>query len=135
MHNSQPCNLGGKWENVNEAMSPDAAAYQELVTGKEPGLAYVLNNVKFAGVTNSGVLLDAKANYSQFIGKKGIFKSFFTGASSLVAQAKRQIKAAKGASIEWHFKEEKALNAVREFFLEKSPGVLDHITLIHTPGN
>ncbi len=68
--------------------------------------SYVLNNVKFDGIKD-GVLLDAKSGYENFIDKKnGTFLEFFRGGKALKAQAKRQVAAAQGNPIEWHFEHE-----------------------------
>lgn len=121
----------GEWKVVNESMSNDSRAYQKQITGKE-GQAYVQNNVKFDG-ERDGVLLDAKCHYSQFVDKnKGTFYSWFNGADSLVDEARRQIVAAKGVPIEWHFAEEASLNAVKELF-SRSGNNIKGIELKYTP--
>ena len=47
---------------------------------------------------------------------KGKFRDWFTGKDMLVDQARRQVRAAKGNPIEWHFAEKKAADATRALF-------------------
>ena len=75
-----------------------------------------VNGVKFDGVTKSGRLLDAKADYSQFVGRDGRFYDWFKGRDSLLKQARRQIKAADGNPIDWKVKDQKFADAVEELF-------------------
>ncbi len=91
--------------------------------------SYVLNNVKFDGIKD-GVLLDAKSGYENFVNKeKGIFHKWFTGHGALVAQADRQVKAAQGNPIEWHFEHEEVMQCV-ENLLNETP---HNIIFKHTP--
>jgi len=109
----------GKWRNVAESMSNNAANYQKQITGKSAAQSYVVNGVKFDGVKD-GVLLDAKSGYNNFVDKQtGEFYEWFTGKESLIKQADRQQKAAQGTPIEWHFQNEDALNATQNLFNEK----------------
>ena len=49
-----------------------------------------------------------------FVNKSGEFYKWFAGRTTLIEQALRQIKAAKGMAIEWHFAEESALKATQK---------------------
>lgn len=120
----------GQWKNVNESMSANAKAYQEFVTGKPANQSYVLNGVKFDGVKN-GVLLDAKSGMGNFVSKtgKGFQEWFEKGQEALVNQAERQINAANGTPIQWHFENQKVLNVTRN--LVEARG-LSGIEFIHT---
>jgi hypothetical protein len=123
-------NAPGTWKNVNESMSAQSAAYQARVTGSNPGTAYTVNGVKFDGYQN-GVLLDAKANYAQFVNKDtGQFQSWFSGQKGLVDQAVRQLGAAEGTPIQWNFAEESAANATRT--LLNTEGI-SGIKIVHVP--
>jgi len=86
--------------------------------------------VKFDGLKN-GILLDAKSRYSQFIDKKtGTWHDWFTGQEGIIKQADRQIKAAQGVLIEWHFEEEVVRDLVKS--LTKDEG-LKGIKFVYTP--
>lgn len=102
----------GAYARVMESMSARAAIYQSKVTGTLPEVGYIVHGVKFDGF-RGGVLLDAKGHgYANFV-KDGKFVSWFNGANALVDQARRQVAAAGGTRIQWHFAEESAANAAR----------------------
>ena len=93
-------------------MSGRAAAYQSRISGLGEGLIYLVNGVKFDGFVG-GVLVDAKGpGYATFV-KGGEFVEWFLGTGGLLSQAKRQLAAARGVAIEWHFAEESAAVATR----------------------
>jgi hypothetical protein len=101
----------GQWSTVAESMTARAASYQARISGRG-GEAFVVNGVKFDGVRN-GVLLDAKGpGYARFV-RDGEFRPWWRGAEALVSQARRQLAAARGAPIQWHFAEESAASATR----------------------
>ncbi len=63
----------GKWIEKNEAMSTEAAGYQDQIAGNHPGFVYEVNGVTFDGYDeHRGVLVDAKSSYAPFI-KDGEF--------------------------------------------------------------
>ena len=110
-------------------MSKNSAAYQQYITGRSPQSSYLQDGVKFDGVRGN-TLLDAKANFDGFIDKKtGLFYDWFKGHVAIVDQASRQIGAANGSTIEWHFQTELGRNAVEQVL--KNEGITG-ITLIHT---
>jgi RHS repeat-associated protein len=113
-----PTGAGGEgWATVSEAMSPRAAAYQARISGRA-GQVYLKNGVKFDGI-QSGTLIDAKGpGYARFV-RDGQFRSWWGGADDLVAQAQRQLAAAQGTPITWHFAEEAAANATRSLFQQR----------------
>jgi len=120
----------GAFTNVSESMSAQAAAYQARAAGTNAGSAYVVNGVKFDGYMN-GVLIDAKASYSQFVNvNTGQFQPWFNGANSMVDQAKRQVIAANGTPIQWRFAEESAANATRTLFQQRNVKGID---IVHFP--
>ena len=114
--------IAGRWVRVNESMSARAAAYQARFG--RPGYAYVVNGVRFDGV-RKGVLLEAKGpGYATFV-KNERFQVWFRGIDEFLAQAKRQLAAASGTPVKWHFAEETAAKATQALFRERG------ITSIH----
>jgi len=76
------------------------------------------------------VLLEAKSRYSQFIDKKtGTWHEWFKGEKAIMEQADRQVAAAKGLLIEWHFEEE----IVRDLVVEMLKKKYLPIKCIHAP--
>ena len=105
--------VNGSWVRAAESMSERAAAYQARFG--RVGEVFRVNGVKFDGIVN-GVLQEAKGpGYATFV-RNGAFQSWFRGADALVSQAQRQVAAAGGARIQWHFAEEAAANATRSLF-------------------
>ncbi|MGC4013099.1 MAG: RHS repeat-associated core domain-containing protein [Luteolibacter sp.] len=121
----------GQFGRVVESMSDRSAIYQSRVTGRLPDVGYTANGVKFDGFdTARGVLLDAKGpGYATFV-RDGQFMPWYNGADSMVAQAQRQLGAAGGVPIEWHFAEEAAANATRNLFQSRG---IEGISIFHTP--
>jgi RHS repeat-associated protein len=115
-------NKWGKWVERSEAMSDRARAYQKHVTGRADGRIFQVDGVNFDGIRD-GTLLDAKGYYKQFVDPStGSFKTWWQGANDIAQQAQRQMEAAKGIRIEWHFNEVETLEAVRKLFAEKGIG-------------
>lgn len=105
----------GQWLNINESMSDAARAYQTQITGST-GQSFVVNGVKFDGVSADGAtLLEAKGpNYSNFVNStSGEFQPWFSGQDALLDQANRQILAAGGARIQWSVAEPQAASAMQ----------------------
>jgi len=108
----------GQWVKRTEQMSDRARAYQRFITGVGDDLAFKLNGVHFDAFRNNA-LIDAKGYYNQFVDEAtGEFKVWFQkdGAQKMLKEAQSQIKAAGGATIEWHFNEAEALEATRKLF-------------------
>ncbi|MBM6498162.1 hypothetical protein H9X54_002470 [Flavobacterium macrobrachii] len=120
----------GKWIDTGENMSDAASSFQKQITGVDASQSFKLNGVKFDGITDSGVLLDAKSGMGNFVGKDGNFKNWFKGADSLIDQANRQLKAADGIKIQWHFENKKVMEATQKLFKKND---IEGIELIHTP--
>jgi len=119
--------LFGRWVSVNESMSGRAAFYQARFG--RVGQAYRVNGVNFDGVS-SGVLLEAKGpGYASFV-RNGTFQDWFRGRNALVRQARRQLEAANGTPIQWHFAEESAANATRALFSKRG---ITGIEIRYTP--
>ncbi|HEY0604896.1 MAG TPA: Tox-REase-5 domain-containing protein, partial [Herpetosiphonaceae bacterium] len=120
----------GRWEVVNESMSPRAAAYQTQITGRPANMSYRVNGVKFDGYTN-GTLLDAKGpGYANFVRRDGTFQPWYDGLVDLPDQAARQLNAAGNTPIVWHVAEERAADAMRALLNENGYGA---IKVVHTP--
>ncbi|HET8885635.1 MAG TPA: DUF6443 domain-containing protein [Salinimicrobium sp.] len=120
----------GKWINAGESMSDAASSFQKQVTGVDASQSFKLNGVKFDGVTDSGVLLDAKSGMENFVAKDGNFQKWFKGADGLLDQANRQLKAADGAKVQWHFENKSVMEATQNLFKKND---IEGIELIHTP--
>jgi Restriction endonuclease fold toxin 5 len=120
----------GAWQAVDESMSARAAAYQAQITGR-PGEAYIVGGVRFDGLDARG-LIDAKGpGYATFV-RDGEFRSWFTGADDLVAQAQRQLNVAGGQPVTWHVAEAEAATAIRNLLQERG---IQGISVVHTPAN
>lgn len=78
---------------------------------------------------SDGTMVDAKGTgYLDMLRKSTVFP--WQGVEDkMLAQAKKQLQAAGGRPIEWHFAEKDAANYVRELFERKDI----RITVIHTP--
>lgn len=88
---------------------------QKYITGADDGMVYEINGVKFDGYDGSS-LVDAKANYSNFVDKNGNFHNWFNGKNSLMNQAINQLDVANGMSIKWYFNDPVSMNAVQNLF-------------------
>jgi hypothetical protein len=95
----------------NEAMSADARAYQQQITGLPPNLHMILNGVDFDGCDQkTGNMLEAKARHSQFVDATGAkWKNWFgesldRGWPAMRAKAVQQNLAAVGTGrrVEYH---------------------------------
>jgi hypothetical protein len=119
--------VNGSWVRAPESMSGRAAAYQARFG--RVGEVFRVNGVKFDGIVN-GVLQEAKGpGYATFV-RNGAFLPWFRGADALVSQAQRQVAAAGGARIQWHFAEEAAANATRSLFNKEG---ITGIQVLFTP--
>jgi RHS repeat-associated protein len=115
----KPVHSIGKWvpENV-KGWSNRAVTFQEHVTGVVAGKAFKIENTKFDGVRGRN-LIEAKSGYDRFIDKNGDFHSWFSkGVDGIISQAERQLKAANGAPVEWHFSSPITLKATKKVFEE-----------------
>ena len=111
-------------------MPPRAQRHQEFITGRLYNESFKIGNVKFDGLKN-GVLLDAKSGYGGFIDKRtGRWHEWFRGQDGLINQARRQIEAAQGVAIEWHFDNEQAMKLIRELIHGEG---LKKIKFVYTP--
>jgi hypothetical protein len=101
-------------------MSESARDYQSQVTGAPEGYAYRVKSgdkeVDFDGFDQAGLIEAKGPGYEKWVDKDLSFVEFFEGRLQMLDQAKRQFKAAKGASIRWIVVEEKLAGALRKMF-------------------
>jgi hypothetical protein len=126
----------GRWERKPENMTQEARRYQARVTGAPEGWVYRVRTgpgpkdfVDFDGF-REGVLLEAKGPGYEALLRKMQGKPWFEGVDQMLEQAKRQLRAAKGAPVEWHVAEQKVADLLRELFREAELG---RIKIIPTP--
>ena len=95
----------GAWGPSHEGFTGLSRAYQEFVTGRPISEAYIVEGparaVKFDDFAN-GVLIDAKADYQQFV-TKGAWDTWFQGDSQFLKWAVDQSAAAGDTPIQWVF--------------------------------
>ncbi|MFF8030266.1 Tox-REase-5 domain-containing protein [Streptomyces sp. NPDC016626] len=109
--------------------------YQEQVTGTRRGYEYVVPHpdpdvpdVEFDGWDSSRrTYLEAKNGYDGFLSADRT-ELTPSGTERLLAEARRQVAAARGKGIEWHFSNEEVADAARDAFEDAG---LD-IEVVHT---
>ena len=124
--------VGGQWVVKNRnGMSPRSVAFQEKITGKvgtgaKGMIELEYNGVEFDGFDEiAGVFLEAKGQRFE-----KLFDEKFGPAiiASQMKQATRQLKAAGGIPVRWHFAEKEAANRIRKIF--KRNGI--NVDVVHT---
>ncbi|MFD2420096.1 polymorphic toxin-type HINT domain-containing protein [Amycolatopsis pigmentata] len=95
--------------------SPQSAAYQTRITGAPVGLVYRAGGYNFDGY-KGGFLLDAKANYNQFIQSDGKFIGFIN--AYFIDAARKQLDAAAGTPIRWIFMQPESAALVRQLLAD-----------------
>ncbi|CAL9568603.1 hypothetical protein SUDANB15_04756 [Streptomyces sp. enrichment culture] len=109
--------------------------YQEQVTGTQRGYEYVVPHtdpdvpdVEFDGWDSSRqTYLEAKNGYDSFLAADRT-ELTPSGRERLLAEARRQVEAARGKDVEWHFSNEEVADAARDAFEDAG---LD-IEVVHT---
>lgn len=109
--------------------------YQEQITGTQRGHEYVVPHtdpdvpdVEFDGWDSSRqTYLEAKNGYDSFLGADRT-ELTPSGRERLLTEARRQVAAAQGKDIEWHFSNEEVADAARDAFEDAG---LD-IEVVHT---
>jgi hypothetical protein len=110
----------GQWEKA--PVRPKGSGYQHDITGAPEGVEYAVpaptksGKVLFDGYRN-GRLLDAKDWEEWPPANKNFWRE------GVLADARKQIAAAKGTPIEWHFSSKDKANAVSELFQDS--GILE----------
>jgi hypothetical protein len=80
--------------------------------------------VDFDGFKN-GVLLEVKGPGYKALLEKMYGQEWFRGAKDMFDQAQRQIRAAKGTPIRWHFAEKEVADFMRGQFQKKNLGQIE----------
>ncbi|GHE52355.1 hypothetical protein GCM10014715_01250 [Streptomyces spiralis] len=101
--------------------------YQEQVTGTVRGEEYVVPHpkegvpdVEFDGWDSSRqTYLEAKNGYEGYLSKSNPGELTPSGKAEFVAEAQRQVAAAGGKAVEWHFSNPEVAKAARRAFREK----------------
>ncbi len=126
----------GRWIEKTEHMPEESLRYQSQVAGAPPGWVYRIRTgpgpkdyVDFDGFKN-GLLLELKGTGYLKLLQKMYGKPWFTGMEEMIEQAQRQLKAARGTPIQWHFAEREVADLMRKLFKEKDLG---RIKVVHTP--
>ncbi|WP_431985970.1 Tox-REase-5 domain-containing protein [Streptomyces griseoflavus] len=109
--------------------------YQEQVTGTQRGYEYVVPHpdpdvpdVEFDGWDSSRqTFLEAKNGYDSFLSSDRT-ELTPSGSERLLTEARRQVSAANGKGIEWHFSNKEVADAAREAF--ENAGL--DIEVVHT---
>lgn len=127
-----PAGGPGRWEKATEAMKPPARKYQAQITGAPEGYVYKVGDVKFDGFKD-GVLLEAKGpGYLDFF-KKGNPQEWFQGVEKMIDQAQRQVDAAPGIRIQWHFAEKDVADFIRKSFAREGLGMIEVVSTAARP--
>ncbi|HUY87787.1 MAG TPA: Tox-REase-5 domain-containing protein [Pirellulales bacterium] len=120
-----------------EGWPPDSIRYQSQINHRPPGWRYEIGTVKYDGINEAtGVLLEAKANYADFLDKSGQWLPWFLnsekgGVPGMLREVQRQIGTAGGRRIEWHVMQKDVADAIRATFADE--GILAHnVEVIHT---
>jgi Restriction endonuclease fold toxin 5 len=118
----------GQWIQKTESMSKDAKGFQSHVTGAPEGWVYRVRTgpgpkdfVDFDGFKN-GVLLEVKGPGYRELLEKMQGKPWFEGVEEMLAQAQRQLRAANGTPIQWHFAEREVADVMRDLLEKQSRG-------------
>ncbi|MBJ6369887.1 hypothetical protein JF259_17530 [Snuella sp. CAU 1569] len=108
--------------------------YQNQINGKggdnEFRVSWGKNKVDFDGFKN-GILLEAKGYY-QWLIKSGMVGSYQIY-SGMMKQFKRQVEAADGIKLEWHFAEESTMKEFKRYLKRNNEDIPDNVEFIYTP--
>lgn len=109
--------------------------YQQQVTGLPRGWAVELNGVRFDGCDETRrVMLEAKARYRQFlrVGQFG-WQRWYQGGKAMIEKMRRQLLAADGRTIEWHFAQKECADymAVQVKRLAEREPAFEQIKVVH----
>lgn len=105
--------------------------YQEQITGTARGREYVVPNPKegLPDVEYDGwdagrqTYLEAKNGYESFLSKTDTGRLTESGKQTFLTEARRQIEAANGKAIEWHFSNPDVAKAARRAFRDEGLNV------------
>jgi hypothetical protein len=128
----------GQWVQKAENMPTESLRYQSHLTGAPAGWVYRVRTgpgprdfVDFDGFKD-GVLLEAKGPGYKALLEKMHGKKWFKGLDEMLEQAERQLRAANGTPIQWHFAEREVADIVRKLLQENE---FDTIKVVHTPSS
>jgi len=129
----------GEWILKSEGKSAEARQYETQITGAPSEYVYRVKTEEVLGAKNdfvdfdgykNRVLLEAKGTgYAKFLDGKGEFKQFYQGGEKMIKQAERQVRAANGVPIEWHFAEREVADWARGKFARHG----NLLTVVYTP--
>jgi hypothetical protein len=142
----------GRWTHDltgGENMKPDAAKYQEQISGHKADETYHLNGRAFDGFQpgkngEKGTLLEAKnlGDDGRFVKayeamQRGDYRDFphlYERATNILEEARGQVRAAEGTglNIKWDVSSEKGAEAIRALF-DHDPELKGRITVEHVP--
>jgi hypothetical protein len=116
---------------------PEASQrYHSQVTGAPEGWVYRVRTgpgpkdfVDFDGF-KKGALQEAKGPGYRELLEKMDGKGWFKGKAEMLEQARRQLDAAGGTPIQWHFAEKEVADAIRAVFTQRN---LEAIEVLYTP--
>ena len=124
----------GAWGPSHEGFTGLARTYQEFITSHPIANAYIVEGptgpVKFDNFAN-GMLIDAKADYQQFV-DKGAWDTWFQGDQKFLADAFRQTQAAGGTPIQWVFLQQPMAQRIARLLEENG---ITNINVVWKPMN
>ncbi|WP_123028360.1 Tox-REase-5 domain-containing protein [Mycolicibacterium stellerae] len=110
----------GAFGPSHEGFAGLSKAYQEFITGRSISEAYIVEGparaVKFDDFAN-GMLIDAKADYQQFV-DKGVWDTWFQGDSKFLKAAVDQSTAAGDTPIQWVFMQREMADRISTLLTE-----------------
>ncbi|MFG2330679.1 Tox-REase-5 domain-containing protein [Streptomyces sp. NPDC048604] len=125
-------NGDGYWSSRNRNPAPNWAneswlRYQEQITGTTRGQEYTVPHpregekpVDYDGWDSSRqTYLEAKNGYDSFLAQPGKTELTPSGKNTFVTEAKRQVEAARGKPVEWHFSNEEVMKAAKKAFRDE----------------
>jgi len=102
--------------------------YQGQINGISGSYEYAIGEVRFDGYKD-GVLLEAKGFYQQLFKSGKVSKGQIYG--EMQKQLQRQVDAANGKKLEWHFAEQATMEQFQEVLKNSETGreLLEKVTL------
>jgi len=124
--------LETKFKNLEKIGKRAWYKYQGQINGISGSFEFLRHGTKFDGYKN-GILLEAKSQYQWLIKTGRVSAEELYG--KMAEQLGRQIDAAKGLKLEWHFAEEKTMGGFEEYLKETDKGsqMLKQVELKYTP--
>ncbi len=129
--------IGGEFiqrnfQNLEKIKNAAWYKYQEQINGISGSFEFLLGNVRFDGYKD-GVLLEAKGFYQQIFKKYGerVQTKIF---DNMTKQLKKQVDAADGLKLEWHFAEQETMEQFTKHLkgVEGGSELLEKVTMTVT---